>query len=368
VLCAAIADWVYRRCQFLDSLDERNLVSTFLAYSPHLGDDAASTLTLRTTYFGIVCSDFGDQVYSCLTSISPSDTATSRWAKKRRREDKIAHANATLETRLGLAEGWPQTVPQDIIFERLHDYYQATQWKEPFYLRCMWTISSAAEVFQFSCSIRLDRTVSIKRCFKFWTNLLYGIASSTNSQMNLTLIMFFSVAWCSRKLELRRPSNDYDKVQICDRCCSFLRTFWMYLGIWQIKMGRTHRCERHRKFGSPVTDWVGDWRREVVRLVACSTRVLIALLGGGTPCIPWPAHTCSSISGVWEAWERQHRFFTADKSVIIAIPAGRSTETETLELETRDRPWIQARWISFSENKNTDRVKANTRKKSTTCT
>jgi hypothetical protein len=36
------------------------------------------------------------------------------------------------------------------------------------------------------------------------------------------------------------------------------------------------------------------------------------------------------------------QIFTADKSVVTAmefgVPAGRSTETETLELETRDRP------------------------------
>jgi hypothetical protein len=93
-LCAAIVDSVYQRCRFLDSLDEQNLVSTFLAYSPHLGGDATSALTLRTIYLQIVCSDFGDQIYSYLISIPQSDTSASRGAKKKCREDKIGYTLA----------------------------------------------------------------------------------------------------------------------------------------------------------------------------------------------------------------------------------------------------------------------------------
>jgi hypothetical protein len=114
-LCTAIVDSIYARCRYLDSLDEQTLLSRYLIFSPRIDDDAVSKLTLITIYSQIIKFEFGEGIYRCIAdSALWSGTAAARWAKKKRREDKLVRANTILDTRLGLHAEWPQLVLRNV--------------------------------------------------------------------------------------------------------------------------------------------------------------------------------------------------------------------------------------------------------------
>lgn len=103
-----------------------------LTFSSLLPFDDVTMLTDGEILHRILCLEFGATIVHglSLACISPEDSRSSRGRMQRARL-KLESVSAAEADHLARRQAWPSTIPQNVVLERLSDYYVGTQWTEP---------------------------------------------------------------------------------------------------------------------------------------------------------------------------------------------------------------------------------------------